>query len=124
MALKITVSCFKRHLLYSFSKIQSPAYSILSILKYKSLRFCLRKANFKQHTSIIYNYTLSGNLSRFEQRRIKRKSLEKRVIGPLEFLLTNYPKVAISYVTKEESVSDFSEAVSSASYGMYPKATV
>lgn len=68
----------------------------------------------------IYN---EGNLSRFEQ-RIKRENLEKTVIGPLEFLLTNYSRVAISYVTKEESVSDFSEAVSSASYGMHPKATV
>lgn len=54
-------------------------------------------------------------ISRFEQRRIKRENLEKTVIGPLEFLLTNYPRVAISYVTKKECVSDFSEAVSSAS---------
>lgn len=64
---------------------------------------------------------ISQDLSKGE---LKRKNLEKTVIGPLEFLLTNYPRVAISYVTKEESVSDFSKAVSSASYGTYPKATM
>lgn len=42
---------------------------------------------------------------------MKGGNLEKTVIGPLEFLLTNYPWVAISCVTKEESVSAFSEAV-------------
>lgn len=59
--------------------------------KYRSPTFCLpelRKPRFKQHTSITYS---DGNLSRFEQRRMKGVNLEKTVIGPLEFLLTNYP---------------------------------
>lgn len=41
------------------------------------------------------------------------KRLQKTVTGPLEHLLTNYPRVPICYVTKEESMSDFSKAVSS-----------
>lgn len=110
---------------HCFTNIQSTSYSAPNILKCSSFLpfvwLLLRNHSFKQPTSIFYN---GGNLSRFEQRRIKKGNLEKTVIGPLEFLLTNYPGVAISYVTKEESVSDFSEAVSSASYGMHPKATV
>lgn len=64
---------------------------ISSHAKYRSPTFCLtelRKPSFKQHTSITYS---DGNLSRFEQRRMKGVNLEKTVIGPLEFLLTNYP---------------------------------
>lgn len=38
------------------------------------------------------------------------KRPQKTVIGPLEHLLTNYTKVPIRYVSKEESASDFRKA--------------
>lgn len=39
------------------------------------------------------------------------KRLQKTVTGPTEHLLTNHPRGPVCYVTKEESVWDFSKAV-------------
>lgn len=47
----------------------------------------------------------------FGEKGLHRTRLQRTVTGPLEHLLTNYPRVCIFYVIKEETMSDFSKAV-------------